>query len=98
METEKPARWRAFSYFHSKFRIPDPEDKHAKKDWVILTICVANNGVASQVTCVRLDSFQQGAVVVRSRVRSAARVDFSRKMRNASPFRSARLRPAVTSF
>ena len=49
-------------YFHSKFRIPDQDNNHAKKDWVILTIRTANNGVASQVTCVRLDSFQQGAV------------------------------------
>jgi hypothetical protein len=48
---------RLFSFFPSKFRIPDRRGKPAKKDWVIITIRVAGTGVTSQVTFVRIDSF-----------------------------------------
>jgi hypothetical protein len=56
-DAEKPAGWQAFFFFPSKFRIPDWRCKSAKKDWVIFTIDVADTGVTSQVTFVRLDSF-----------------------------------------
>jgi hypothetical protein len=56
-DAEKPAGRQAFFFFPSKFRIPNLENKHAKKDWVIFTIGIAGTGVTSQVTFVRLDSF-----------------------------------------
>jgi hypothetical protein len=56
-DAKKPAARQAFFLFPSKFRIPNLENKLAKKDRVILTVHVARRRVASQVTFVRLDSF-----------------------------------------
>ena len=56
-DAEKPAARQAFFFFPSKFRIPNLENKLAKKDRVNSTIGAADTGVASQVTFVRLDSF-----------------------------------------
>jgi len=56
-DAEKPAGRQAFFFFPSEFRIPNLENKPAKKDWVIFTISVARRGGTGQVTFVRIDRF-----------------------------------------